>query len=246
MGNQLKAGTDGGEQITNSTVYNNCNAMSFAIPGTPTGYNSSLTEFCRAGDEAIILALNPSSTGTLAGNTIYGIRYGSTVNSYGDLGGIVCSTAPCDNSTKITYVDNILVGFDPLATGTMPAQYYLEDPGTCSPQVCFPTNPFTNTGSIYRNNLHYSLSTTCPDTGETNTLCTSPGVANVTLPNYGYVSVVPTAGSNILGVGYNLAGLIYDYLGNTRNSPTSIGAYDSTFTVLPGTFTGNLKGGIWY
>ena len=225
MGNQIKIGSDGGSTITNNVIFGNCSAMSTAIPGTPSSYNSMLSDFCRADDEAIIISMNNGSTSTVAGNTIYGFREGNPIENWGDLGGIICTAylqggTQCGSTASIVYVDNILVGFDPLASGTMPSQYYLED-------GAFVSNPLQNPRSVYRNNLHYQLSTPCADTGETSAICAAPQVNNVSWPVYGYVDVQPTAGSsNVVGAGIAIPAVTQDYTGINRGTPPSIGAYE--------------------
>jgi hypothetical protein len=225
MGNQIKIGSDGGSTITNNVIFNNCDAMSYAIPGTPSGYNSMLSDFCRAGDEAIIISTNNGSTSTVAGNTIYGFRQGNPIENWGDLGGIICTAylqggTQCGSTATLVYADNILVGFDPLHSGTLPAQYYLED-------GAFAVNPLRNSGSVYRNNLHYQLSTPCPDAGETNSVCAAPQVNTVSWPSYGYVDVQPISNStNVVGAGITITGVAQDYTGTNRGIPPSIGAYE--------------------
>jgi hypothetical protein len=219
MGNQIKIGSDGGSTITNSIIYSNCEAMSKAIPGTPSGYNAMLSDFCRADDEAIIVSMNDGSTSTVAGNTIYGFREGTTINSWGDLGGIVCA-GTCTTADKIVYVDNVLVGFDPKNTGRFPGQYYLQE-------SVFSHNPFTNAGSVYGHNVKYQLSTACPDAGETNSICAAPQLNQVTWPAYGYLDTKPSSNSsNVVGTGIAMPVLTQDYTGTARGNPPSIGAYE--------------------
>ena len=228
MGNQIKIGSDGGSTITNNVILNNCNAMSYAIPGTPKGYNAMLTDFCRAGAEAIIVSMNNGSTSTVAGNTIYGFRAGTRVNNWGDLGGIVCA-GTCTTGDRIVYANNILVGFDPNNTGRLPGQYYLQE-------GVFSANPFTNPGSVYSHNLKYRVSTSCPDRGETHALCMAPQLKDVSWPRYGYSDVRPSASSNVIAAGIGLDGITEDYLGASRGNPPSVGAYEAP-KPLPGSGT---------
>jgi hypothetical protein len=226
MGNQIKIGSDGGSTITNNVIFSNCNAMAGTIPGTPSGYNAMLSDFCRADDEAIIVSMNDGSTSTVAGNTIYGFRAGTRVNSWGDLGGIVC-TGTCTIGDRIIYADNIVVGFDPNHTGRFPAQYSLQE-------AVFPANPFTNPGSIYTHNLAYHVSSSCPDKGETHALCMAPQLKELTWPRYGTSDVRPSASSNVIAAGIGLAAMTEDYAGTRRANPPSIGAYEPP----PGSGTG--------
>lgn len=223
MGQQLKVGSDGGTVMTNNLVFANCAAMSFAITGFPTGFNTVLTDFCRAGDEAVIVSLHDGSTSIVAGNTIYGFRGGSTIDSFGDLGGIVCAAGSCGATSLITYADNILVGFDPLATGRFPAQYFLQD----DPPGIFATNPFTNSGTIYQNNVQFQTDNACPDTGMTFAICVAPQVVDVTWHDFGTTNVTPSSGSaNVVGAGVAVTGLTTDFAGVTRPNPPSIGALE--------------------
>jgi hypothetical protein len=226
MGNQIKIGSDGGSTITNNIIYNNCDAMSGNIPGTPSGYNKLLSDFCRADDEAIIVSMNDGSTSTVAGNTIYGARAGTAINSWGDLGGIVCA-GTCTTKDKLIYADNILVGFDPNKTGRLPEQYYLQE-------HVFSSNPFTNSGSIYSHNLQYHVSTSCPDRGEADATCRAPQLSDITWHRYGYSNVRPSSSSNVVGAGINLPAVTHDYAGDNRGNPPSIGAYEPEQRKLSG------------
>src|SRR6202012_869360 len=95
MGNRVKGGAGG--TISNSLLIANCEALSTAAAtiGAPSGYNSQLSDFCRAGNEASLIAVNNGSLTTFAFNTVYGA-------GNGDLGGIVCQTT-CTTTAALVY-----------------------------------------------------------------------------------------------------------------------------------------------
>jgi len=70
MGQQIKIGGAAGTAINNVLV-TNCNALRQAIPGTPSGYNSRLSDFCRAADTGIEMTVGKGATTTFDFNTVY-------------------------------------------------------------------------------------------------------------------------------------------------------------------------------
>ncbi len=230
MGNQVKEGSAGA--ITNSLIVGNCMALSGAIPGTPTGYNSQLKDFCRAGNEALVLSMNNGSVTKFIGNTVYGFQ-APIGGGEGDLGDLVCNTT-CTTTAALIYTDNILVGFDPSASGTLPEKY------TNSTGV----DPFTQTGSQYAHNASYGLRTSCPDpSGESNALCALPQLVDTTWHSYGYGNMQPASSSNVVGAGIAVSGLTTDYAGVTRPNPPSMGAYEAAGTPTAATPTASPAAG---
>ena len=70
MGQQLKIGAAG--TAINNLLVGNCNALRQAIPGTPSGYNSKLSDFCRAADVPVVVAISDGGLTTqYINNTLY-------------------------------------------------------------------------------------------------------------------------------------------------------------------------------
>jgi len=221
MGSQLKNGGSNGT-IENSVVVDNCNALRQAIPGTPAGYNSGLSDFCRAGDSAILLGLQDGANAIFDNNTIYSA---SAIGLF-----VFCQPgASCTNQDLLDYRNNIFVGFPNNSTngyslggdGQLPSVIYL-DPVTLA------TNPFVNTGSYFANNVTYNQRPdwTCPNVGESNAICGDPMLVDENFYTYGYGNMEPAANSIVLGAGVSIPWATVDYTGQTRGNPPTIGAYE--------------------
>lgn len=213
MGNQLKEGAAG--TILNSILINNCTALNTAAGtiGAPSGYNSQLSDFCRAGNEASLIAVNNGSLTTFAFNTVYGA-------GNGDLGGIVCQTT-CTTTAALIYENNISLGFN---TGSGNPARWIDGTGATG-------GVFAQTGSLLNHNLAFNTTTTCPFTGETSTLCVAPQLVSTSFPAFGYTNVAPSSGTaNVVAAGIAISGITTDFAGTTRPNPPSIGAYDVTST----------------
>jgi hypothetical protein len=230
MGNQIKNGA--AATITNNLVGANCYAMSQSIPGTPSGFNSRLSDFCRAGNEAVIITVNDGQTSTFAYNTIWGSGW----TGGGDLGGIVTDVS-CTGTAALVFENNIQLGFN-VGAGGAPARF--TDGTGCSGGV------FSQTGAVIKNNLCFGVSGGCPESGETSTLTVAPQITTTTWQPYGPFNGAPTSGSaNILAAGSTCCGVTTDFLGNTRPSPPAIGAEEFISSTVatptaspgPGTYT---------
>jgi hypothetical protein len=223
MGSQLKNGGSNGS-IVNSVIVDNCNALRQAIPGTPSGYNSALSDFCRAGDEAILLGLQNGAAAYYDGNTLY------TASAIGLF--VFCQpSATCTTTDIIDFRDNVFLGFNNNSTngyslggsGQFPTQIYI-DPATLSSY-----NPFANSGSYnaYNVTLNPRPNQPCPMTYETNYLCSDPGLVDETFHVYAYGNMLPTSlSSAVTHSGASLSALTTDYAGVTRPNPPSRGAYE--------------------
>jgi hypothetical protein len=220
MGQQLKIGGSVGV-IQNSVIVGNCYALSYAIPGTPSGYNSRLSDFCRAADTGVVLSVNDDSTSMFENNTFY---------SANATGLEVAPTSSCTTSTcLIRYDNNIFHGFPTAIGGPSGATnwgngsnanaIYL-DPGAIT--------AFTNSGSSFSNNITYGQSGSCSDTAlnEQNALCNDPKLTDEAWHTYGYGNVTPLLGSEAIGSGLYLPNVPLDYNGTTRPNPPSIGAVE--------------------
>ena len=226
MGQQLKAGS-GSSTVQDSQITTNCNAMRQAIPGTPNGYNSRLSDFCRAADTGMAMAVGKGQTFTFDNNTVYSDS-STTVeldcdNTYG----------ACDSTTKVDYRNNIFLGFlNSVADGypnggsndyANPVYNGIPDTGGVAG-----TNPFVSPGSVFSNNLTFHPKSTwqCPGSGETNAFCgVDPGLTDETWHLYGYANAEPLSTAFVLGRGVALTSIPTDILGAIRGAVFTLGAY---------------------
>jgi hypothetical protein len=222
MGQQIKVGGESGTAI-NNVIVGNCFALSEAIPGTPAGFNSKLTNFCRASDVPVNISVSNGNTLTFVDNTLY------TANTIGVE--VECDqyAGACNSTALVDYRNNIFVGFtdnaahgNPYGQGQNPTPIYIGD------SLPSGVNPFKNPGSHFSNNVTYGQRSnwTCPADGETNATCGDPGLVDETWYLYGYGNMTPKSGSVVIGSGVSIPGVSVDYLGATRNSPPAIGAYE--------------------
>ena len=187
MGQQIKVGGARGS-ATNNTIVTNCNALRQAIPGTPAGYNTHLSDFCRAADTGVLLTLGKNTTLTFDDNTIYSASATGVE--------IECdSTAgACDSSSLIDYRNNIFVGFLNSAANGYPSG----GSGNYSNAIYLGSvDPFRNPGSVVANNTTYFPNRTwhCPSNGETGSVCRDPHLVDETWHVYGFGNMASASGS---------------------------------------------------
>ena len=206
--------------FTNNFTMANCLRMKESIPGTPSTFNASLADFCRAGSN-LSFNFRQGGTALLANNTIVG--YQPTTYD------MQCWDASCSNSA-ITFKNNITLGYDNPATysyggqvGGVGGLYFEQTIGTATRS----------------NNIWYGMRATsfsCP-TGFPGEFCGDPLLVNeptgqgpnfvsTELDNFNFA---PSAGSPAMGAGAVISGvpnLLLDYNGLTRPNPPSIGAQD--------------------
>lgn len=220
MGQQIKVGGSQGT-ANNNVIFTNCNAMRQAIPGTPSGYNTRLSDFCRAADTGVVMTVSSGTTTTFDFNTIYSASAtGIEVD---------CGAAVCDGTTVIDFRNNIFLGFlNNTATG-----YPNGGTGDFSNPIYLgvtTTNPFTNPGSANSNNLtyHWKSSWSCPANwlNEVNALCVDPNLTDETWHLYGPGNALPLSNSPVIGAGTALPSITIDYTGKARTTPPNIGAYN--------------------
>ena len=224
MGQQFKWGpADSPGVFTNNLAIGNCNRMSQPMPGQPSTYNASLTDFCRAQD-TIVPGLPPGGSLIMENNTI--VSYAPTIVDF------ECSTSNCATTT-FTFENNIMLGYDNPAT-------YKAGSQVGGPGAFFFSAPVN---AIRSNNIYFGMGHgfTCPSnytsagagTG-TAEKCTSPLLINqptgtagnfveTELDNFNF-DITP--GSPAVGAGLFLPGLTVDYTGAARGNPPSIGAYE--------------------
>ena len=223
MGQQLKVGA--ASTARNNLLIGNCNALRQSIPGTPAGYNSRLSDFCRAADVAVRINVQDSAPTYFQLNTLYSANtIGLEVN---------CSAkTTCTSLSTLVYQDNIFVGFlNNVAdgypsnwpyTGNYADPVYLDVPSI--------SELFSNAGSAFSYNVTYHPKSywTCPNTkdDETNGICEDPQLTDETWHTYGYGDMAPVSGSRVIKAGIAIPGVTVDYTGNTRPDPPSIGALE--------------------
>ena len=216
MGQQIKAGS--ASTVRNNLIVGNCNALRQAIPGTPAGYNSRLTDFCRAADTAVALNVQDTRPTYYQFNTMF---------SANTVGLEVDCSGTCDQSASLVYENNVFYGFlNSAATGypkggngRYPGAVYLSTSGL-----------FTHPGSVYSNNATYhSRTASCPIAAydEINAICTDPGLTDETWHVYGFGNMAPADGSRVIGMGVAIPTVTLDQAGNLRPNPPSIGALEN-------------------
>lgn len=235
MGQQLKIGGST-SIIQNSVIISNCNALRQAIPGVPVGYNTLLSDYCRAADAGMLITVNDGSTSIYQNNTYYSASSTGIGMEITD----TCTTSTClikyDNNIFVGFLNNAADGYPSGGTGEYSNPLYLDDGVSTA---------FTNAGSSFSNNItfHSNSTWTCPQSyiDETNALCADPQLVDETWHNYSFGNMSPASGGSIaLHAGMYLSSLTTDFTGATRANPPSIGGYEAytaqplaTITVLP-------------
>jgi hypothetical protein len=211
-GQQLKVG-GATATIQNSVIIGNCEAMTTvaSIPTFATGFGSKLGAPCRAGNTAILINVTPGDPATFQDNTVY---------EAGAIGlEVEYATSDTGPTNTLKYNNNIFAGF------------YNAGAQENSTTIFSNTNlkMLTNPGSSWTNNVTFGQrgNWACPHVGESNAICSNPGLIDETYHTSGYGNMAPSApGSIVLGAGVAIPGITTDYTGTTRNNPPSIGAYE--------------------
>jgi hypothetical protein len=217
MGNQYKVG-GALPIIQNSLIVGNCGALHTAIPGTPAGYNTQLSNFCRAGNTAVLMELPPGTTSLFEYNTVY---------SDGNIGLEMdpFDAGPAWAGTELfKYVNNTFLGFFNAGHGSNSNPIYsiAAGGGNSSANIA----PLYHAGSQWSNNSYLNAgSWTCPMPGESAAVCADPGLVDETYHVYGFGNMAPSSGASaVVGAGVTIAGIPTDYNGATRPNPPAIGA----------------------
>jgi hypothetical protein len=222
MGQQIKVGGAQGTAISN-VIVGSCNALRNAIPGTPSGYNSKLSDFCRAADTALVMSFGKGSTTVYQFNTIYAANSTAVEFNCDTTGGACDSTSLVDfrNNIFLGFLNNTANGYPSGSTGDYSSPIY----------VSGSVNPFRNPGSLNENNVTYRPKSnwTCPSSylEEASAGCGDPGLTDETWHVYGYPDATPVSGTgDVIGAGVAIPGVTLDYNGQTRSIPPSIGAIE--------------------
>jgi hypothetical protein len=218
-GQQIKAGGGAVATIQNNVIVGNCAGILEVIPGRPVNTLDSLGNICRANNTAVLLNVIPGHPATYQGNTLFSagavgveLEYSSSSNGAGS----PVDTGP---TNTVLYNDNVFVGFYNGSTQANPTPVYSNSD----------LNMLTNAGASWTNNATFGgrSNYVCPEAGESNAICTDPGLTDETYHSFGYGNMSPASGSSaVVGTGVTVPGLTVDYTGQTRAKPPSIGAYD--------------------
>ena len=225
MGQQLKMGAAG--TAINNLFVGNCNALRQAIPGTPSGYNAKLSDFCRAADVPVLVAISDGGLTTqYLNNTLY------TANS---IGVEVTTNGSCTTTCHFQYENNIFLGFQNNAANGYPS----------GGNGRFPTPIFFDSGnsvlgqpgSGFTNNLTFNARDNwpCPQTSwnEQNAICADPGLVDESFHLFGFGNMSPGSSSIVLGRGTSISGLLTDFINGVRSTTApAIGALEQTVNDL--------------
>ncbi len=245
MGQQVKVGGAAG-LLQDSVIVGNCSAMANAIPGTPAGFNAQLSDFCRAGNQPLLMTVGHGSTTYIRHNTVMGA--GALLIGY------VCdgTNGNCDSTALVDLRDNILLGNPNPDRGNPGGNYLIVIDNTYSTAATCNAAPdghhswttdgaygcgndvFYNLGSYNDHNTYTNLKDRCTDHNGTNNLCLSPGLVSEVQPAYGYpdLTLSPRGGA-AFHAGLTLLTLPTDYSGALFALPPSIGALESGSSLTP-------------
>jgi hypothetical protein len=208
MGQQLKVGAL--STSYNNLIVGNCEAMTNAIPGTPAGYNTHLSDFCRAANTAVALGISDAGATYFEDNTVL---------SDGSTGIEVDCNGTCTSAASFIYQNNIFYGSKNENGNQYPGMIYSSVKGL-----------FSNPGTLVTNNLTFHARKTCPDKGlnEQNAVCADPLLTDDTYHSYGYGDMSLSSASPAIGAGLAIGGVTKDFAGKKRSAPPSIGALDGS------------------
>jgi hypothetical protein len=220
MGQQIKVGGAAG-MAANNLIVTNCNALRQSIPGVPAGFNSRLSDFCRAADAGILMTVGANTTLRFDFNTVYSAS-ATGIDIECDI-----SKGPCGATSKIDFRNNIFLGF----LNDSAAGYPAGGTGDYSNPIYIGStvNPFVNAGSVYANNVtfHAKSNWKCGASGETLAICADPGLVDESWHLYGYGDMSDGLLTTVLQrAGAFVPDVTVDYTGKIRTDPPSIGAYD--------------------
>lgn len=220
MGQQLKAG---GSQPTmiNNYIYGNCNALRQSIPGFPAGFNTGLSDFCRAADETVATLIDDAYTSTYQFNTMYSAQ----TSGWTIFCAISCSAPNVvfQNNTFLSFLNNTTNGYPGGGSGQQSQAVLLDN--SIAP-ITQGDGIWLNSGSAYNHNSTWNNRIACPATNETNAVCTDPTLTNESWVLFGNVNAIPLSASPLRGAGITISGVTTDINGVTRPSPPGIGAFE--------------------
>jgi hypothetical protein len=189
MGQQIKVGGASGT-ATNNIIFTNCNAMRQAIPGTPSGYNKRLSDFCRAADSGIVFTVSDNSTAVFSDNIIYSASATAIEVDVGQ----TCETATClvrqQRNIFIGFRNNAANGYPNGGSGDYSNPLFVDTPAT---------RAYRNPGSTFDHNTTFNAKSgwPCPATRlhEMDAYCGDPHLADESWHLYGYGDTKATQSS---------------------------------------------------
>ena len=218
MGGQFKWGGNFTTAVfENNLTVGNCHRMSSPLPGAPSTFNLSLSDWCRAGD-AVPFNFRDGGTLLMANNSF--ASYSPTTFDY------QCWDGDCP-SAVFTFENNLVRGYDDPANRDRGGQ--AGGPGL-----------FYTVGSIgtmsRSNNSFYGIRGDCPAIGSED--CRDPLFASepaafvdeTTLDNLNFKL---SSSSPAIGSGVPVPGLSKDYSGGLRPATPSRGAYEYAAATTP-------------
>lgn len=221
MGQQLKVGSH--STVQNNLIVGNCNALRQAIPGTPAGYNSRLSNYCRAGDEAVAITVND--------NEVTSFQFNSLKCANSTCVSVYCTAQACSSAASIHYQNNTFYGYKNSAESGYPGAVTNDysNPIYTDAKV---SGIFANPGSLYDHNSawHWKSNWVCPKSNwnEQAAVCVDPKLVDAAWPLYGIGDdMAPLPGSPLIGAGIAVPGVTEDHNGVTRSNPPAISALES-------------------
>jgi hypothetical protein len=187
MGQQIKIGGASGT-ATNNIIYTNCNALRQPIPGTPSGYNKRLSDFCRASDAGVAITVGDNSTLVFSDNVIYSA---SATAIEVDVNGS-CATATClvhqQRNIFVGFRNNAANGYANGGNGEYSNPIYVDE---------VTSRAYRNPGSLFDHNttFHAKSNWQCPavQLHEKDAYCGDPHLADESWHLYGYGDTKPTS-----------------------------------------------------
>jgi len=210
MGNQFKQGA-ATATFQNNVVIGNCQRMKSAFAPNPASYNASLSDFCRANGDAVVIGTNDNAHAVIQNNSVtsnYSIAFDIQCLAAG--GG----TGTCTTASHVNFDNNLIYGFaDASGVHTFITAIFEQ---TNSPD--FMSNP----GGTRRNNLLFHTNTTCGASPALNEVCTDPLLVSETDVNT--IDFHLTTNSSARTKGLVIPAITTDYDGKLR--PTGGVLYD--------------------
>lgn len=204
--------------LINNFAYGSCNAMRNALTGWPAGYNTPLSDFCRAGDETIATLLDDAYSATFQFNTVVGAQ--ASAWNFFCFNTCAHPVVLFQNNTFLGFPNNTAHGYPGGGNGQNAAQMFID------PAVTQGTGIWLNSGSAYNHNSMFGQKETCPDTHETNVICIDPGLTDETWHNTTFGNSSPLTASPLRGAGITISGITTDINGVTRPVPPGISAFE--------------------
>ena len=220
-GQQLKAGAGAVATMQNDVIVGNCEALKQTIPGRPAVTEDNLGDYCRAGNTAVVIETIPGYPATFQNNTVFSKGLVAVEVEY--------ATSNFGATNTLLYNNNVFYGFYNSGSGFNPSPLYSAGGvGGAGGTSAIPA-VLKNPGASWTNNATFGAKKTwtCGGTGESNAICTDPGLVDETYYPYGYGNMQPASSTSaVAGAGVAVPGITVDYNDGTRPTPPSVGAFE--------------------